>query len=114
RALRRRGRLPDLKPARLGLLAVLALVAVVVVCFLPLPRKFRGTALVQVDPEQCQEAVVPDPGGFLQEVPVHDGQRVQADDVLAVLTNPELEMKLLVNEADQASRREQESALLAQ
>jgi multidrug efflux pump subunit AcrA (membrane-fusion protein) len=53
-------------------------------------------------------------GGFLQELFVRDGQSVRVGDVLAVLSNPELEIKLRVNEADRALRLRQKTALLAQ
>jgi putative peptide zinc metalloprotease protein len=113
KAVHGRGRLPDMKPVRVWLAvgALAALVAVVVA--VPFPVRVQGVALVQVEPEQVQRVVVPERGGLLRDVMVHDGQRVRAGDILAVLANSELEIKLRVNEADQSLRQKQKAAQLA-
>lgn len=114
RWLHQQGRFPDMKPARLWLsLAVLA--GLTAAFFLmPLPMKVRGVALVQTAPEQVHRVIVPEAEGFLEEVHVRDGQRVKADEVLAVLVNPKLEIKARLNEADQALRVQQQNAFIAQ
>jgi putative peptide zinc metalloprotease protein len=114
RAVQRQGGLPDMKPARVLLSAAGLVALVVVVWAVPFPRSVQGMALVQVDPDELQRVVVPQAGGSLQIVPVRDGQRVKSGEVLAVLANPELEIKLRVNEADQALRHQQKSAYLAE
>jgi putative peptide zinc metalloprotease protein len=114
RWLHRLGRLPDMKLARvwlsLGALAGLAAFFFLV----PLPMTVRGVALVQPVPEQVHRVIVPESEGFLREVHIRDGQRVKAGDVLAVLTNPRLEIRIRLNEADQALRVEQQNAFIAQ
>jgi putative peptide zinc metalloprotease protein len=114
RAVHGRGRLPDMKPARVWLSAGALGVLVVVVVAVPFPVRVEGVALVQIEPESVRRVVVPERGGFLREVRVQDGQKVRAGDVLAVLANPELEIKLRVNEADQDLRQKQKAAQLAQ
>jgi putative peptide zinc metalloprotease protein len=110
----RQGRLPEMKLARV-LLSVVALAGLAVTVWaVPLPRSVQGTALVQVEPDEVQRVVVPQAGGILQTVPVRDGQRVKGGSILAVLHNAELEIKLRVNEADQALRLKQKSAYLAE
>jgi putative peptide zinc metalloprotease protein len=102
-----------MKPVRVWLtLGALAALVVIVVA-VPFPVHVQGVALIQVEPEHVQRVVVPERGGFLRTVLVRDGQRVRAGDILAVLANPELEIKLRVNEADQALRHKQKAAQLA-
>lgn len=103
-----------MKPARLWLsLGILAGLAAFVF-LVPLPMTVRGIALVQPVPEQVCRIVVPETEGFLQEVHIRDGQHVKAGEVLAVLVNPKLEVRIRVNEADQALRVEQQNAFTAQ
>lgn len=107
-------RWPELKPARAWLVLV-GLSALVVLFFtLPLPWSVRGLALVEVEPDAVSPVVVPETGGFLQAVRVRDGQRVRAGDVLAILSNPKVEIRLRVNEVDQALRSRQRSERLGQ
>jgi putative peptide zinc metalloprotease protein len=113
KAVHRRGRLPDMRPVRIWLSLGAFAALVVVVVAVPFPVHVQGVALVQVEPEQVRRVVVPERGGFLRMVLVRDGQRVRAGDVLAVLANPELEIKLRLNEADQSLRHKQKVAQLA-
>jgi putative peptide zinc metalloprotease protein len=114
RAVHGRGRLPDMRPARVWLAVGLLTAVVLVVTLVPFPVRVQGLAVVQVEPDQVQRVVVPERGGFLRTVAVRDGQRVRAGEVVAVLANPELEVKLRLNEADQALRQKQKATLLAQ
>jgi multidrug efflux pump subunit AcrA (membrane-fusion protein) len=114
RAIYRQGRLPDMKRSRLWLSAAIVAAVVLVIGFVPLPVRVQGVGLLQVEPDQVQRVTVLEPGGFLKELHVQDGQHVQVGEVLAILANPELEIKLRVNEADQALRIQQKNALLAQ
>jgi putative peptide zinc metalloprotease protein len=108
-----RGRLPEMRPARLWLLASAGLLVLGLFVTVPLPMRVDGRALFQADPDHDRRVVVPATGGFVREVLVRDGQAVRAGDVLAVLTNPQLEIKLRVNEADQALRSQQLSGQVA-
>jgi len=113
-SIKRNGKLPELKPHRLwvsaGILAVIGLAVLVI----PLPVNVRGAALIQIEPDQVRRLVIPESGGFVREIFVRDGQRVRAGEVLAVLSNPELEVKLRLNEADQPLREQQKNAQLVQ
>ncbi len=108
------GRIPDMKRNRLWASTAIAAGTLAIIWFVPLPVKVQGEALLQVEPDQVQRVAVAELGGFLKQVLVVDGQQVHAGDVLAVLANTDLEIKLRVNEADQALRLEQKNALLAQ
>jgi putative peptide zinc metalloprotease protein len=114
RVLHRRGRLPDMKPVRLWVSAGVVVALGTAALAVPLPVRVHGTALIQVEPDQVQKVTVPEPGGLLAEVLVQDGQRVRSGDVLAVLANRELEIRLRLNEADQALRQRQKNTLLAE
>jgi putative peptide zinc metalloprotease protein len=114
RWLHRQRRFREMKSPRLwlsfaGLAGFAAFVFLV-----PLPMKVRGVALIQPAPEQVRRIVVPESEGFLQDVFVRDGETVKAGDVLAILDNPKLEIKLRLNEADQALRGQQQNAFIAQ
>jgi putative peptide zinc metalloprotease protein len=109
--IRQRGRLPAMKAVRVGLLAALAACALGFVLFVPFPSSVEGLALIEVEPGARRRVVVPEPGGFLREVLVRDGQAVHEGDVLAILENPELDVGLRLNEADQALRRRQQRTL---
>ena len=76
----------------------------------PFAVTVEAQALIQTEPERTCRIIVSEPGGFVVEVPVRDGQEVRAGEVLAVLTNPKLEIRLRVNEADRALRQRQEDA----
>ncbi len=114
RWLHQQGRFRDMKPARLWL-SLAGFAGLAAFFFLiPLPIKVRGIAIVQPVPELVRRVTVPESEGFLQTVHIRDGQRVKAGEVLGVLVNPKLESKIRVNEADHASRVEQQNALIAQ
>jgi putative peptide zinc metalloprotease protein len=106
--------LRDLKSASLGVSLAVVAGSIATFFLIPLPMKVRGIALVQPVPEQVRRVMVPESEGFLREVHIRDGQHVKAGDVLAVLANPKLEIKMRVNEADQALRVQQQNAFIAQ
>ncbi len=108
-----RGRLPDFRPGRLSLALGGAAFAAVTLLAVPLPVPVEGQAVILVEPDRVARLVVPETGGFVSEVRARDGQAVRAGEVVAVLTNPRLEIRARVNEADQALRSEQRSALAA-
>jgi putative peptide zinc metalloprotease protein len=114
RLVRRQRRLPEMKLVRVALLAGLLVGAGVVVVVVPFPAKVRGLALIQVEPDRVQKVTVPEPGGFVGQLLVRDGQRVRAGEVIAVLSNPKLDLALRLNEADQGLRQRQQNALAAE
>jgi putative peptide zinc metalloprotease protein len=67
----------------------------------------KAEGVIQVDSRQVQKVVVPEAGGVLEELKVVDGRRVRAGDILARLVNPELEVKIRVNQKEQDSRASQ-------
>lgn len=112
--LRQFGKVNDMKRGRVMLVLGLAAAVLAVVFLVPFRSSVHGMGLVQVDASQMQSVVVPTPGGFLEQVYVRDGQRVERGDILAVLRNPKLNLERRLNEADQALRAEQTQALTSQ
>lgn len=110
----KRGRLPDMRPSRVVLTVSLIVGAFVVFFLVPLPQKVRGLALIQADPDQVRRVDVPETGGFLEHVQIKDGQTVKKGDILAVLANPKLEIRLRLNEAEQGLKRQQQNAQVAE
>jgi putative peptide zinc metalloprotease protein len=104
----------EMNVARLWLIPGSVLTAGALFFIVPLSLSVQGRALIEIDPNHMQRVVVPDAGGFLEEVRVQDGQAVRAGDVLAVLSNSKLEVRLRVNEVDQALRLQQRRDRLAQ
>lgn len=113
RAVRARGRLPGLKVSRATLALTAGAAAFAAVFVVPFPYCVQGLALIQPEPAGVRRVVVPDAGGFLRELHVYDGQRVRAGEVLAVIENPKLEIRLRVAEAEQALRLQQVAAHVA-
>ena len=99
------------KISRVWLAAGIVLCLVGAATLVPYSQHVHGTGIVQVEPEFQQRLTVPRPGGFLHEVHVRDGQQVRAGDVLAVFRNPDLETRLLLNEAEQRLRGEHQRGL---
>jgi putative peptide zinc metalloprotease protein len=92
--LHKRGRLPDMKPVRVTLSAC-ALAAILFFIFLvPLPvSRVRQRALVEVNPEALQRAVVRVPG-ILEHLRVRDGQEVKQGDIIGVFRSVDLENQI--------------------
>jgi putative peptide zinc metalloprotease protein len=112
--LRQLGKFPEMKVVRVWLTLAVPVVLAAGFFLAPLPRKIYGTALVQVTPEQTQRIVIPETEGVLRELRVRDGQQVRAGEIIALLANPKLEIKLRLNDADQALRHQQQNALVAE
>jgi putative peptide zinc metalloprotease protein len=99
--LHRRGRLPDMKTGRVVISGTIVAVVLAAFFLVPLPvSRVRQVALVQLQ-EQAEFPVLLREAGRLEELakdkdgrPLHDGQYVNKDDVLAVFRNPELDRKL--------------------
>jgi putative peptide zinc metalloprotease protein len=97
----KRGRLPDMKTARVVLSSIGVAAVLFFVFFVPLPvSRVRQLGLVQVKPEAALKAVVPFPGGVLEAGPqptellVSNGQKVQKNDVLALFSNQDSDIEL--------------------
>jgi putative peptide zinc metalloprotease protein len=95
-----------------------AVAVIVLILTIPIPSNLlwiglsvKAEGVIQVDPHQVQKIVVPEAGGILQALRVEDGQRVKAGDEIAVFTNPDLEIKIRVNQNEKASRQIQEAEL---
>ncbi|MCS7016529.1 MAG: HlyD family efflux transporter periplasmic adaptor subunit [Gemmatales bacterium] len=114
RAVKRRGRLPDMKPVRVSITGVIALMALLSVFLIPFPLRVKGLALVQVEPQARAKVVAAEEGSFLEELSVEDGQVVRRGDVIARLKNPDLLTKMELNYASRRAYQEQRADLLAQ
>jgi putative peptide zinc metalloprotease protein len=99
--------------ARLAFSVVLLSAFGAVVALVPLPRHIETIALVQPDPVYQSRVSVPDSGGYLGRLVARDGQTVEEGDVLAILDNPQVEIALQLNEADQALRLQQQRELIS-
>jgi putative peptide zinc metalloprotease protein len=95
KGLHQRGwRLPEMKPKRVVACATLAIAVLLFLFTVPLPiSRVRQDALVQVR-RGSKEAVFVNTAGVLTRLHVRDGQHVNQDDILAELTNLELERQL--------------------
>jgi putative peptide zinc metalloprotease protein len=93
--IRQRGRLPDMKAARvyitLGVFAVLLLAFF----FLPLPvSRVHETGLVAVDPEAMEAVLLPEPARMVSLSDVGPGQHVRKNQSLALFKSEMLEVEL--------------------
>lgn len=90
KSIHRRGRLPDMKPARVAITATIAIAAITTLMLIPFPMWVKATTLIQPDPQQVATVVVEDEGNFLAELYVTDGEMVKAGQPLARFNNLEL------------------------
>jgi putative peptide zinc metalloprotease protein len=109
--LNKRGRLPDMKRARV-IMSATAVGAVLVFLFtVPLPvSRVRQLALVQVQ-EDAQRKVYVRVPGILEKLPVKDGQLVEEGDILAEFRSLELENQLQESLTQLTIREGQEQVL---
>lgn len=105
------GAMSRLRLSRLALMLLLLTALISFVFLAPLPHAITGTALVQTDPDQMERVIVPECGGFLQQLLAVNGQQVEQGQVLAILTNPQLEISLRLVSADQTLRQDHQRAL---
>ncbi|MBL8799723.1 MAG: hypothetical protein JNM56_37925 [Planctomycetia bacterium] len=94
--LRKRGRLPDMKPRRVRATATVVGVLLIVFLLVPLPvSRVRDTGLVEVQPQAVGMVFAPADGGILKSVEVQKGIRVEKGiDTLATFHNQELKFAL--------------------
>ncbi len=114
KGVRRRGRLPDMKPVRVWICVSIIVLLVLGFFLVPFRYRVKGLALVQVEPAESKKVVITDEGCYLTELRVQDGDKVQAGDQLAILENPELESALRFNQKRQSLHQARKAALRAQ
>lgn len=91
---RRRGRLPDMKSARIRTTVVVVGGVLAFVFFVPLPvSRVRETGIVQLRPEAVEKVFITLPG-TLERLHVKDGDRVRAGDIIGELRSLEIEGQL--------------------
>jgi putative peptide zinc metalloprotease protein len=96
----KRGRLPDMKRARVIVTGAVLTGVVLFVFLVPLPiNRVRTTGVVQAEAD-AREAVNIEHSGILTTLNVRDGQFVHKGDVLAELRNPDMEVELASAEVD--------------
>lgn len=88
----KRGRLPDMKPARVTASASVVAAVLLFVFFVPLPvTRVRESGVVQVQPTQVAQVHVDVVPSTLRKVHVREGQYVKRGKVLAEFTSLELD-----------------------
>jgi len=88
---RKRGRLPDMKPIRVVITTAIVAVVLFVVFFIPMPvTRIREHGTVQVQPTYIAHVTVETPG-ILKTIYVKEGQTVNQGKILAEFINTALE-----------------------
>ncbi|MBL8821051.1 MAG: efflux RND transporter periplasmic adaptor subunit [Planctomycetia bacterium] len=90
KSIHRRGRIPDMKPARVIISSVVLVTVLTTLMLIPFPMRVKATTLVQPDPMYQRSVVVEDEGNFLAELYVKDGETVKAGQPLARFQNLDL------------------------
>ncbi len=96
RNIRQRGRLPDMKAARVYITLAVFTAFLVGFFFLPLPvSRVYETGLVVINPANAEAVLLPEPARMIELNPKgRPGQEVRAGDVLAEFESPQLEVEL--------------------
>jgi putative peptide zinc metalloprotease protein len=106
RNVKKRGRLPDMKPVRVTLSASAVALALFVVFFIPVPvTRIRDNGVIQVQESEIRHVSIQVPG-TLKELLVKEGQQVKAGQRLAILTSYELENALEQAKAERIKNEE--------
>jgi putative peptide zinc metalloprotease protein len=93
KSLRKRGRLPDMKPFRVAICVAVVVVLLLIVFLVPVPiSRIKETGLVQVHPMYIAQVHVEVPGQ-LKKLYVYEGQAVKKDQILAEFISPDLESR---------------------
>jgi putative peptide zinc metalloprotease protein len=93
RNIHRRGRLPDMKRARVMISTAVVLAVIIFLCFVPIPiSRIRGLGLVQSNPEATSQVVLRRTA-ILTDLKVLPGDRVTRGQVLATFRDLDLEEK---------------------
>jgi len=111
RGIQQRGRLPDMKRARVlvSLSVLAALIGAFFIVPLPISRIYTK-GVVQVDPDALSKVVLPAPA-VLKALYVQDGQMVEEGQVLARLSSRELNDRLIELTAQLEGAEQQAQAL---
>lgn len=114
----KRGRMPDMKPRRVTASALVLAAVVLFIVLVPVPvSRVRQTALIQLQPEYIEKVFIPiavKEGAVLERLHVRDGQRVQANEILAEFRSLELENQLEEALTQVDTRKVQMQALRSQ
>jgi putative peptide zinc metalloprotease protein len=114
KGIHRRGRLPDMKRARVLITGGAVVALLIFLCFVPVPiSRIRGLALVQAHPESSSQIVLKR-SALLDKLLVRPGDRVTRDAELAVFRDPELEEKLAQTQAELVNADEYLGRLMQQ
>src|SRR5262249_17479588 len=87
KSIHRRGRLPDMKPVRVIITAVIVVAVLSTIMLIPFPIRVKATTLIMPDPMHQRSVVIEDEGNFLAELLVTDGETVKAGQPLARFHN---------------------------
>jgi putative peptide zinc metalloprotease protein len=110
----KRGRIPDMKRARVTITATVAGLVILALLLVPLPvSRVRTSAVVQLQHDAVTRKYVEIPG-VLEKLHVKDGQRVEEDQLLAELTSREVDAQLLEAETQEKIYKEQLQGLYVQ
>ena len=113
--IKQRGRLPDMKPARVRITVAVALILLTAFFFLPLPvNRVRETGQVQIQDAFVYQVTVREPGGQLVEQFVRDGDEVKPGQKLAVFRNAHQTARTGQLEKEVAFLRQQRVTVQAQ
>jgi putative peptide zinc metalloprotease protein len=94
KGIHKRGRLPDMKRARVVVTSSVVAVVLLFLALVPVPiSRLRGLALVQAEPEYSSQIPLKRTA-LLQELKVSPGDHVAKGQVLAVFRDPDLEEKV--------------------
>jgi putative peptide zinc metalloprotease protein len=93
--IRQRGRLPDMKAARVYITLSVFGLLLLAFFFLPLPvSRVHETGLVGVDPDAMETVLLPEPGRMIVLNDVRPGQKVRLNQSLALFKSEALEVEL--------------------
>ncbi len=84
------------RPRAIGFTAGFAVAVIILIGLIRFPVRVEAAGVVEPG---IKRVVTPGYSGFIQKILVHDGQSVQAGDVLMVLANPELDSQIKQQQA---------------
>ncbi|MFO0845115.1 MAG: biotin/lipoyl-binding protein, partial [Gemmataceae bacterium] len=100
KGIHKRGRLPDMKRARVMVTSSVVAAVLLFLALVPVPiSRLRGLALVQAEPEYSSQITLKRTA-LLQELKVAPGDHVAKGQVLAVFRDPDLEEKVAQSRAE--------------
>ena len=113
--IKKRGRLPDMKRKRATISFCIAGAVVIAFFFLPLPiNRVRESGLVLIAENATFTVTVPEPGGFLMEQYIQDGDNVLPGQDLAVFKNPKQAVRFAQLDEQASFLKQQKSVIQSQ